>query len=67
MSIWINATLPGSGNIVVEAMAKVAVITGGSGMIGQATCRRLAQPGHVAVGIDVGAQKPATGRTTNAI
>ena len=38
-------------------MAKVAVITGGSGVIGQATCRRLAQPGHVSVGIDVGAEE----------
>ena len=54
-SYRISATLPGSGNIVVEAMAKVAVITGSNGLIGQATCRRLAQSGHVAVGIDVGA------------
>lgn len=36
-------------------MAKVAVITGSNGLIGQATCRRLAQSGHLAVGIDVGA------------
>jgi 3-oxoacyl-[acyl-carrier protein] reductase len=36
-------------------MAKVAVITGSNGLIGQATCRRLAQSGHIAVGIDVGA------------
>jgi len=35
-------------------MAKVAVITGSNGLIGQATCRRLAQSGHLAVGIDVG-------------
>ena len=34
-------------------MAKVAVITGSNGLIGQATCRRLAQSGHLAVGIDV--------------
>ena len=37
-------------------MAKVAVITGSNGLIGQATCRRLAQSGHLAVGIDVGAE-----------
>jgi NAD(P)-dependent dehydrogenase (short-subunit alcohol dehydrogenase family) len=36
-------------------MVKVAVITGSNGLIGQATCRRLAQSGHIAVGIDVGA------------
>ena len=35
-------------------MAKVAVITGSNGLIGQATCRRLAQSGHLAVGVDVG-------------
>ena len=40
---------------MVEAMAKVAVISGSNGLSGQATCRRLAQSGHVAVGIDVGA------------
>ena len=48
-------------------MAKVAVITGSNGLIGQATCRRLAQSGHLAVGIDVGAEVLATGRTTSAI
>ena len=37
-------------------MAKVAVITGSNGLIGQATCRRLGQSGHLAVGIDVGAE-----------
>jgi NAD(P)-dependent dehydrogenase (short-subunit alcohol dehydrogenase family) len=37
-------------------MTKVAVITGSNGLIGQATCRRLAQSGHIAVGIDVGAE-----------
>ena len=37
-------------------MPKVAVITGSNGLIGQATCRRLAQSGHIAVGIDVGAE-----------
>ena len=37
-------------------MAKVAVITGSNGLIGQATCRRLAQSGHIAVGIDAGAE-----------
>jgi len=36
-------------------MPKVAVITGSNGLIGQATCRRLAQSGHLVVGIDVGA------------
>jgi 3-oxoacyl-[acyl-carrier protein] reductase len=39
-----------------DSMAKVAVVTGSNGLIGQATCRRLAQSGHVAVGIDVGAE-----------
>jgi 3-oxoacyl-[acyl-carrier protein] reductase len=37
-------------------MAKVAVITGSNGLIGQATCRRLAQSSHLAVDIDVGAE-----------
>ncbi len=37
-------------------MQKVAVITGSNGLIGQATCRRLALSGHLAVGIDVGAE-----------
>ena len=37
-------------------MAKVAVITGSNGLIGQATCRRLAQAGWLAVGIDIGAE-----------
>jgi 3-oxoacyl-[acyl-carrier protein] reductase len=37
-------------------MAKVAVITGSNGLIGQATCRRLAQSGHLAIGIDVGTE-----------
>ena len=37
-------------------MANVAVITGSNGLIGQATCRRLAQSGHLVVGIDVGAE-----------
>ena len=37
-------------------MPKVAVITGSNGLIGQATCRRLAQSGHLAIGIDVGAE-----------
>ena len=32
-----------------EPMAKVAVITGSNGLIGQATCRRLGQCGHLAV------------------
>lgn len=36
-------------------MAKVAVVTGSNGLIGQATCRRLAQSGYLAVGIDIGA------------
>ena len=35
-------------------MAQVAVITGSNGLIGQATCRRLAQSGLVVVGIDIG-------------
>ncbi|HEX3402355.1 MAG TPA: NAD-dependent epimerase/dehydratase family protein [Acetobacteraceae bacterium] len=47
-------------------MPKVAVITGSNGLIGQATCRRLAQSGHLVVGIDVGAEAPATGHTINA-
>lgn len=37
-------------------MAKVAVITGSNGRIGAATCRRLAQEGYRAVGIDIGAE-----------
>jgi NAD(P)-dependent dehydrogenase (short-subunit alcohol dehydrogenase family) len=37
-------------------MAKVAVITGSNGLIGQATCRRLAHAGYLAVGIDIGAE-----------
>jgi 3-oxoacyl-[acyl-carrier protein] reductase len=37
-------------------MAKVAVITGSNGLIGQATCRRLVQSGHIVVGIDIGAE-----------
>jgi len=36
-------------------MAKVAVITGSNGKIGQATCKRLAQSGYTVVGIDIGA------------
>lgn len=36
-------------------MTKVAVITGSNGRIGAATCRRLAQDGYLAVGIDIGA------------
>lgn len=35
-------------------MAKVAVITGSNGAIGQATCRKLAQSGFTVVGIDIG-------------
>ncbi len=35
---------------------QVAVITGSNGLIGQATCRKLAQSGFVAVGIDIGAE-----------
>jgi 3-oxoacyl-[acyl-carrier protein] reductase len=37
-------------------MSKVAVITGSNGLIGQATCRRLAHAGYLAVGIDIGAE-----------
>lgn len=33
---------------------QVAVITGSNGLIGQATCRKLAQSGFLAVGIDMG-------------
>ncbi len=36
-------------------MQPVAVITGDSGLIGQASCRRLARSGYLAVGIDIGA------------
>jgi NAD(P)-dependent dehydrogenase (short-subunit alcohol dehydrogenase family) len=39
-------------------MAKVAVITGSNGLIGQATCRRLAQSGHIAVGIVSSVEPP---------
>lgn len=37
-------------------MAKVAVITGSNGKIGQAACRRLAQSGHTVIGIDLAAE-----------
>ncbi len=37
-------------------MPSVAVITGSNGLIGQATCRILAQSGFLAVGIDIGAE-----------
>ena len=37
-------------------MAKVAVITGSNGKIGQASCRRLAQSGYTVIGIDLGAE-----------
>ena len=47
-------------------MKQVAVITGANGRIGQATCARLMQSGYLAVGIDIGADGRATGRTTNA-
>ena len=40
-------------------MAKVAVITGSNGLIGQATCRRLAQSGHFAVGDQKGPDGPS--------
>ncbi len=33
---------------------QVAVITGSNGLIGQATCRKLAQSGFLAIGIDMG-------------
>jgi 3-oxoacyl-[acyl-carrier protein] reductase len=35
---------------------QVAVITGSNGLIGQATCRKLAQSGFLTVGIDIGAE-----------
>jgi len=35
---------------------QVAVITGSNGLIGQATCRKLAQSGFLAVGIDIAAE-----------
>ncbi|WP_428484427.1 SDR family NAD(P)-dependent oxidoreductase [Rhodopila sp.] len=35
---------------------QVAVITGSNGLIGQATCRKLAQSGFLAVGVDIGAE-----------
>lgn len=37
-------------------MPNVAVITGSNGLIGQASCRKLAQSGFLAVGVDVGAE-----------
>ena len=37
-------------------MPDVAVITGSNGLIGQATCRRLAAAGYLVVGIDIGAE-----------
>ena len=36
-------------------MAKVSVITGSNGAIGQATCRKLAESGFSVVGVDIGA------------
>jgi 3-oxoacyl-[acyl-carrier protein] reductase len=36
-------------------MPNVAVVTGGNGLIGQATCRRLTQSGWLAVAVDIGA------------
>src|SRR3984885_3817314 len=36
---------------------QVAVITGSNGLIGQATCRKLAQSGFLAVGIDIGSER----------
>lgn len=39
-----------------EKVMQVAVITGSNGLIGQATCRKLAQSGFLAVGIDIGAE-----------
>lgn len=37
-------------------MPKIAVITGSNGKIGQAACRRLAQSGHIVIGIDLAAE-----------
>lgn len=37
-------------------MAKVAVVTGANGLIGQASCRKLMQSGWHVVGIDIGAE-----------
>ena len=37
-------------------MAQIAVVTGSNGRIGAATCRRLAQAGFLAVGVDIGAE-----------
>ena len=37
-------------------MAQIAVVTGSNGRIGAATCRRLAQAGSLAVGVDIGAE-----------
>ena len=47
-------------------MAKVAVITGSNGLMGQATCRCLAQSGHPSALMSA-LRAPATGRTTSAI
>jgi NAD(P)-dependent dehydrogenase (short-subunit alcohol dehydrogenase family) len=40
---------------------QVAVITGSNGLIGQATCRKLAQSGFLAVGIDIGPESKGNG------
>jgi NAD(P)-dependent dehydrogenase (short-subunit alcohol dehydrogenase family) len=48
-------------------MAKVAAITGSNGLIGQATRRRLAQSGHLAVALMSARMAPVIGRTISAI
>src|SRR5712671_3330462 len=42
-----------------EKAMQVAVITGSNGLIAQATCRKLAQSGFLAIGIDIGAESKA--------
>jgi 3-oxoacyl-[acyl-carrier protein] reductase len=49
------SVFPEQSNAGGKAM-QVAVITGSNGLIGQATCRKLAQSGYVVVGIDIGAE-----------
>jgi predicted methyltransferase MtxX (methanogen marker protein 4) len=49
------ASLGATWNRRKAIVAKIAVVTGSNGRIGQASCRRLARAGFVAVGVDVGA------------
>jgi hypothetical protein len=49
-AVWDERDAPGPGVTALNG-------TGSNGSIGLATCRRLAQSGHLTVGIDVGAER----------